>query len=102
MLTVAFVRQLVSLLLELEQMSVCRGSSVSSSGCRLQVRSAACHLLVTPPCVTCVTCLLQDEEETDEEEEDGEDDGEGRDEEREEELDSKGQVLLNNTSFLQD
>lgn len=73
----------MSLLLELEQLIVCRGSSVRSPACWLQVRSPACHLLVAPPCVTCLPCLLQDEEEETEVEED---DDEGGDELREDEL----------------
>lgn len=77
------VRQLVSLLLELEQLIVCRGSRVRSPACWLQVRSPTCHLLVAPPCVTCLPCLLQDEEEETEVEED---DDEGGDELREDEL----------------
>ncbi|XP_044068067.1 uncharacterized protein LOC122883434 isoform X2 [Siniperca chuatsi] len=79
--------QLVSLLLELERLIVCRGSRVRSPACRLQVRSPTCHLLVAPPCLTCLPCLLREEEEEEEEGTEVEEDGdEGGGEVREDEL----------------
>lgn len=71
------VCQLVSLLLDLEQLIVCRGSRVRSPVCHLEVRSPACHLLVAPPCSTCLPCLLLDEEEEEETEVEEDDDDEG-------------------------
>ncbi|XP_017259506.1 uncharacterized protein LOC108228462 [Kryptolebias marmoratus] len=69
---VSHLSQLVSLLLHLEQLVVCRGSRVRSSACQ-RVQSPACHLLVAPPLRTCLSCLLEEgseEEESEEEEED--------------------------------
>ncbi|XP_029993790.1 uncharacterized protein LOC115421925 [Sphaeramia orbicularis] len=48
--TITHIHQLVSLLLHLEGLVVCSGSSPT------------CHLLLTPPCLTCVPCLFQDAE----------------------------------------
>ncbi|XP_014877610.1 uncharacterized protein LOC106939654 isoform X2 [Poecilia latipinna] len=66
---VAHLSQLVSLLLHLERLAVCRGCRVQAASRRLPLRSADCHLLVAPPFHTCLPCLLEEEEE----EEEGED-----------------------------
>nr|XP_020470624.1 uncharacterized protein LOC109968598 isoform X3 [Monopterus albus] len=71
-LRITNLSQVVSLLLELEQLIICRGSRVRSSTCRLDVRSPTCHLLVAPPCLTCLPCLLDGEEEEEEDEEEEE------------------------------
>lgn len=63
--------QLVSLLLGLERMFVCHGS---------RVRSPACHLLLAPPCLTCLPCLLEEEDEDEDDEDEDEEDDEGEDE----------------------
>ncbi|XP_041860722.1 methyl-CpG-binding domain protein 1a isoform X2 [Melanotaenia boesemani] len=70
---VEHLSQLVSLLLDLERMTICQGSRVRLHNCLQQVKSPACHLLLVPPCLTCLPCLLEEEEEEEEEEED--DDG---------------------------
>ncbi|XP_043992083.1 uncharacterized protein LOC122842241 isoform X3 [Gambusia affinis] len=69
---VAHLSQLVSLLLDLERLAVCRGCRVQVASRRLLLRSADCHLLVAPPFHTCLPCLLEEEEEEEEgEDEDG-------------------------------
>ncbi|CAK6980454.1 DNA ligase 1-like isoform X2 [Scomber scombrus] len=60
-----FFITLVSLLLELEKLVVCRGSRVR-----------CCHLLVAPPCFTCLPCLIGGDEEEDEDEDDDEEEEE--------------------------
>ncbi|XP_028265444.1 uncharacterized protein LOC114438363 [Parambassis ranga] len=64
---ITHLSQLVSLLLELERLNVCRGSRVRSSATPLQLQSPDCHLLVVPPLYTCLPCLLEGEEEEEEE-----------------------------------
>ncbi|XP_056240674.1 uncharacterized protein LOC130174647 isoform X2 [Seriola aureovittata] len=58
---ITHLSQVVSLLLELERLIICRGSMVRSSTCQLEVRSPTCHLLVAPPFLTCLPCLLEEE-----------------------------------------
>ncbi|XP_047221834.1 uncharacterized protein LOC124868499 isoform X2 [Girardinichthys multiradiatus] len=65
----AHLSQLVTLLLDLERLTICQGFRVQSPGCLQQVRSAGCHLLVAPPFHTCLACLLEEESEEDEESE---------------------------------
>ncbi|KAM4563656.1 methyl-CpG-binding domain protein 1a isoform 2-T2 [Odontesthes bonariensis] len=77
----AHLSQLVSLLLHLERMTVCRGSRVRSLVCPQPVRSAACQLLVAPPSLTCLPCLMEEEEEEGEEEEEEEEEKEEVEEE---------------------
>lgn len=62
------VSQLVSLLLDLERLTVCRGCRVQAASRQLPLRSADCHLLVAPPFHTCLPCLLEEEEEEGEDE----------------------------------
>ncbi|KAM4737662.1 methyl-CpG-binding domain protein 1a isoform 3-T3 [Anableps anableps] len=64
---VAHLSQLVTLLLDLERLTICRGLRIQSASCLQQVRSAGCHLLVAPPFHTCLSCLLEEESEEDEE-----------------------------------
>ncbi|GLD69027.1 uncharacterized protein AKAME5_002034000 [Lates japonicus] len=66
---ITHLSQLVSLLLKLERLNVCRGSRLRSSACRAQVRSPACHLLLATPCLTCLPCLQGEEEDEDDDEE---------------------------------
>ncbi|XP_023198308.1 uncharacterized protein LOC111610094 isoform X1 [Xiphophorus maculatus] len=65
---VSHLSQLVSLLLDLERLAVCRGCRVQAASRRLPLRSADCHLLVAPPFHTCLPCLLEEEEEEGEDE----------------------------------
>lgn len=64
--------QLVSLLLDLEILAVCQRSWVQSPFGRGMSRSPTCRLLVTPPTLTCLSCLPEDEEEVEEEDEEEE------------------------------
>ncbi|XP_034027743.1 methyl-CpG-binding domain protein 1a isoform X2 [Thalassophryne amazonica] len=54
----AQLSQLVSLLLDLEEMVMCRGSWVRSLTRQLEARPATCQLLLRPDHLTCVSCLL--------------------------------------------
>lgn len=62
-----FFCQLVSLLLDLESLTVCKSLKVQFPT-SLQVPSFDCHLLVAPSCITCLPCLLEEDEEEEEEE----------------------------------
>ncbi|XP_020560600.1 uncharacterized protein LOC101166383 isoform X2 [Oryzias latipes] len=65
--TVSHLSQLVSLLLDLESLTVCKSLKVQFPT-SLQVPSFDCHLLVAPSCITCLPCLLEEDEEEEEEE----------------------------------
>ncbi|XP_068181752.1 neurofilament heavy polypeptide-like isoform X2 [Antennarius striatus] len=61
--------QLVSLLLKLERLIVCQGAKVGQTEGLLEAWSSNCHLLVSPPCLTCRPCLQQEENDNEEGEE---------------------------------
>uniref|UniRef100_A0A8C7YHF7 CXXC-type domain-containing protein n=1 Tax=Oryzias sinensis TaxID=183150 RepID=A0A8C7YHF7_9TELE len=71
--TVSHLSQLVSLLLDLESLTVCKSLKVQFPT-SLQVPSFDCHLLVAPSCITCLPCLLEEDEEEEEEGNEEEDD----------------------------